>query len=65
MKDKACKKCGLIQMYDELWGLVFCDSKEAFFYGCPEKQERIKKFPSSQYDNTKIIPTTIDKQFPG
>ena len=54
-KTKACGICGLIQMYDEIWGLVFCDSKEALFYGCPEKEEWLKRFPSSQYDES-IIP---------
>jgi hypothetical protein len=51
-KTKACGICGLIQMYDEIFGLVFCDSKAAFFYGCPEKEEWIKRFPSSQYDES-------------
>ncbi|HWW39645.1 hypothetical protein [Pedobacter sp.] len=55
LENRACTKCGLIQMHDEIFGSVFCDSKEAFFYGCPEKEEWLKRFPSSQYDES-IIP---------
>ncbi len=52
MKSKSCGNCGLIQLYDEIWGLCICDSKEAFFYGCPEKESVMKTFPDAQYDET-------------
>lgn len=51
MDYKACKKCGLIQMYDVLWGLMICDANEAFFYGCPTKEEVLKKFPDAKYED--------------
>ena len=63
MENKACKKCGLIQMYDVIWGLVFCDAKEAFLFGCPPKEAILEKFPNSEYDESKIIQQPITRPF--
>ncbi len=52
MKTKACGNCGLIQLYDEIWGLCICDSKEAFLFGCPEKELVMETLPDAQYDET-------------
>lgn len=53
MTKKPCKKCGLIQLFDELWGLAICDSNEAQFYGCLPREVILEKFPSWEYDDTK------------
>lgn len=50
MNKKACSKCGLIQSFDELFGLIICDYKESFLFGCPNKEEVLKILPRSQYD---------------
>lgn len=50
MKNKACLKCGLIQMYDEIWGLVFCDANSAFLWGCPDKERVLERYPSAEYE---------------
>ena len=69
MNHKACPRCGLIQMYDILWGLQICDAKqtiflgclqifdtkEALFMGCPSKDLVLQIIPNAQYDES-IIP---------
>lgn len=52
MKKKACGKCGLIQLHDALWGFAICDSKEAFFFGCPEKELVLEILPDAKYDES-------------
>ena len=55
MIEKACTKCGLIQLHDILWGLAICDSKEAMFFGCPDKETVLEHLRGSKYDDSKII----------
>lgn len=49
MTEKPCNKCGLMQLYDEIWGLAICDSNEAQFYGCPDKQLVLEIRPDWKY----------------
>jgi hypothetical protein len=54
--QKACEKCGLIQLWDIIWGLCICDSKEALLWGCPPKEKVLEIQPDWEYDETAIIP---------
>ena len=63
MKNKTCKKCGLIQMYDEIWGLVFCDANQALIWGCPDKERVLEICPSAEYDDSKIIEEPLTRPF--
>ncbi len=50
MKQAPCKSCGLIQLYDEIFGLCICDSNEAQLYGCPDRELVKKNYPEDKYD---------------
>lgn len=51
MSDFTKDELHELHLYDDLWGLIFCDAKETFFYGCPNKEELLQRYPSSQYAN--------------
>ena len=56
MNNRACKKCGLIQLYDEIWGLCICDSNDALLFGCPPKETVLELRPDWKYDESAIDP---------
>jgi hypothetical protein len=60
---RTCSKCGLIQMYDEIWGFQICDAKEAILYGCPPKSVVMEIRPDYKYDESKIIPPPKTRPF--
>ena len=61
--NKACERCGLVQLHDELWGFVFCDAAPALIYGCPDKELVLERYPSAEYDETKIIEQPLLRPF--
>lgn len=63
MEKKACPKCGLIQMYDEIWGLVFCDANQTLIWGCPDKELVLERYPSAEWDESKIVPQPLTRPF--
>ena len=56
MTEKGCPKCGLIQLFDDIWGFCICDSKEALLYGCPPIDIVREIRPEWKYDVTAIMP---------
>ncbi len=57
---EPCKRCGLIQLKDVLWGLKICDSKEAQIYGCPPRTYISTNYPEWIYDE-QIYANRIEK----
>lgn len=60
LTKEPCKKCGLIQLKDIIYGLQICDSKESFSYGCPPRNFITENYPDWQYDE-QIYKNRIEK----
>ena len=65
LTKEPCKKCGLIQLKDILWGLQICGAKESQLFGCPPREYIDKKYPDWNYDeeiykNTVEMPNFMD-----
>lgn len=39
MEQRKCNKCGLLQKYDPIFGLVYCDSESSQVFGCPTPEQ--------------------------
>ncbi len=63
MKKEACPKCGLIQLKDIIYGFAICDSTEAYFFGCPDKETVLEHVLGAEYDESKIIPRPLLRPF--
>lgn len=55
MIKKPCNRCGLIQLYDDIWGFAICHSDYAQMHGCPDKEMVMKNKPEWHYADIKLL----------